>query len=200
MRWGLALGLVLLSTPAAAAEKQLKPFVGVTFGTITTLVDLDSVYTPPATGGSAAGKKNVVIGVGAAMLGDIVGLDVDVAYAPGFFQGEQGLVLASSVTTVTGNVVVGLPRRKTEYTLRPYFVGGAGVMRARIDDYFGALKVAEMLAALDVGGGATGFVTNRWGLCWDLRYFRSFSREGRGVSIGREQLSFWRASMAVVIR
>lgn len=193
MRWGLALGLVLLTRPAVAAEKQLKPFIAVTFGGSTTLVDLED----------ASGKPNVVIGIGGAVLGDIIGLDVDLAHAPGFFQtGGQNLVLASSVTTFTGNLVVTLPRRLTEYTLRPYFVGGGGVMRVRIDDYFGVLKVADTLAAMDFGGGATGFVTDTWGLCWDVRYFRSFSREpqSRGVSFGPERLSFWRASMAVVIR
>jgi len=194
VRWRLAIALLLFAAPAAAAERQIKPFIAVTFGGNTTFIDLED----------AVGRHNVVIGVGAAVLGDIVGLDIDVAHAPGFFQSDvqPALVVSSSVTTVTGNIIVTLPRRMTEYSLRPYFVGGGGLMRARIDDVFGALKVADTLAAMDVGGGATGFVTNRWGLCWDVRYFRSFSRDatGRGVSFGPEQLSFWRASMAVVLR
>ena len=53
-----------------------------------------------------------------------------------FFRGgtrdlDFKLVSKSSVLTFTGNVIVGLPRRATEYTLRPYFVGGFGLMRAR---------------------------------------------------------------------
>jgi hypothetical protein len=110
------------------------------------------------------------------------------------------LVLGSSVTTVTGNLIVAFPRRWTQYTLRPYIVGGGGLMRVHIDDVSGILTVQSSLAAMDVGGGVTGFVTDRVGVCWDLRYFRSFGGDSRGFSIGNEQLSYWRAMMAVAIR
>ena len=55
---------------------------------------------------------------------------------------------------------------------------------------------------MDVGGGATGFLSNRFGVNWDVRFFRSLgSKEGGGgVSFGPEQLSFWRASMALAIK
>ena len=83
----------------------------------------------------AAGSPNVVFGVNGALLGDVIGIDVDFGHAPGFFQsGDQELVRGSSVTTLTGNVVIALPRRLTEYMLGPYFVVGAGLMHARIDD------------------------------------------------------------------
>jgi len=64
------------------------------------------------------------------------------------------------------------------------------------------LNVSTSLPAIDVGGGATGFLTERVGLSWDIRYFRTVSgkAEGNGLSVGAEQLSFWRASMALAIR
>ena len=195
--------IVLLSSRAGAAERQIKPFVGVTFGTSTTFVDLEDVTGAKR---DTSSKKNVMFGVGGAMLWDLFGVDAEVAHAPGFFQSgaQPALVLASSVTTVAGNLVVTLPRRMTEYSLRPYFVGGAGLMRVRIDDVFGALKVHESLAMIDLGGGATGFVSDTWGVYWDVRYFRSFSREAKGLSIAPEplpeRLSFWRASMGIVLR
>jgi hypothetical protein len=47
----------------------------------------------------------------------------------------------------------------------------------------------------------TGFVTHRVGVSWDLRRFGTIhGKSGRGISIGAEQLSFWRASMALAIR
>lgn len=189
----LALGTLTIAAPAAAAERQIRPFAGATFGGGTTLVDLEN----------AAGKPNLVIGVTAAFLGEIVGIDVDFGWGPGFFQrGDQHLVLRSSVTTLTGNIVVAAPRRLTEYTLRPYFVGGLGLMRVNVLDFFGVLQVADTLVTSDLGGGAIGFLTSRVGVSWDVRRFRSFTRngQGRGVSFGPEQLSFWRASMALVIR
>ena len=54
---------------------------------------------------------------------------------------------------------------------------------------------------LDFGGGATGFLTDRVGLNWDVRYFRSVGgEEGTGLTFGKEQISFWRATMGVAIR
>ena len=118
-----------------------------------------------------------------------MGVEVDVGHTPGFFNADNRpfgsqdpLVLTSGVTTVTGNLVVALPRRWTEYTLRPYVVGGAGLMRARSTDRFDALPIRTDLAAVDVGGGVTGFLTKRIGLNWDVRYFRSVGgadRHGR---------------------
>ena len=75
--------------------------------------------------------------------------------------------------------------------------------KTNIDDYLAdLLKVADTLPAVDLGGGATGFLSDRVGLSWDVRRFRSIGgrSEGRGVSFGRQRLSFWRATMAVAIR
>jgi hypothetical protein len=179
-------GCAVLSSRAEAAEKQLKPFVAVTFGSDTTFV-------------LAQGKPNLAIGVGGAMLWEIVGFEVEVSHAPGFFETGE-LVLGNSVTTVTGSILLTLPRRVTGLSLRPYFVGGGGLMRVRIDDAFEAFEVHNTLPTIDIGGGVTGFVSDRWGLNWDVRYLRGASHESQGLSITSEQLSFWRASMAVVLR
>ena len=186
--------LVSLWRPApVAAEWQIKPFIGLTFGGGTTFVDLEQ----------AAGRANLVAGVTGVLLGEVLGIEADFGRAPGFFQsGNQHLVLASNATTLTGSIVIALPRRVTQYTLRPYVVGGAGLMHARIDGSLGVLQVSSTLPAMNLGGGATGFLTDRVGLSWDVRRFRSFGGKGqaRGVSFGDEQLSFWRANMAVAIR
>ena len=182
-----------LGSRAAAAERQIRPFVAVTFGGDTTFVDLEH----------AAGKPHATIGASALVLGEIFGVEADVAHTPGFFQnGDSGLVLSSSVTTVTGNLMVALPHRLTEYALRPYFVGGAGLMRVHKQDYFDVFDVANVYAATDVGAGATGFITNRVGVCWEARYFRAIGRKSQisGTTSGTDELSFWRASMAIAIR
>ena len=193
--WYGLLALVVLTLPsrASAGERQIRPFIGVTFEGATTFVDAES-----------AAKPHAVIGMNAVWLREIVGVEVDLARLPGFFQADDPghLVLSSAVTTLTGNFVVAAPARKTEYGLRPYFVGGAGLMRIRIDHALGVLPVAKTSPAIDVGGGVLGFITNRIGVCWDVRRFTSLSRttEERGISIGGERLSFWRASMALAIR
>jgi hypothetical protein len=193
MRAGLLAFTLLLLWPAQmSAEWQIRPFLGVSFGGGTTLVDLDH----------AVGTPNIVVGVNGALLGNVIGVDVDFGRAPGFFQtGEQGLVQRSNVTTLIGNIVVAPPRHLTEYTLGPYFVFGAGLMRARSEDFSNFLSVASNLPAMDVGGGANGFLSDRIGLNWDVRYFWSVGgKELRGISLGPEQFSFWRASMGLVIR
>ena len=187
----LTLTLLLFQPAPARAEWQLRPFLGVTFGGRTTFFDLER----------AAGDPNLVVGLNSVLLGELIGIDVDVGYAPGFFQsGGQHLVARSSATTLTGNVVIALPRHLAEFTLRPYFVGGAGVVQARINDPSKVLSVSSTLPAVDLGGGVTGFLSDRIGVSWDVRHFRSFGGKARNLSFGREQLSFWRANMALVFR
>jgi hypothetical protein len=187
----LTLILLLLQPASVRAEWQLRPFLGVTFGGSTTFFDLEQ----------AADNLNLVIGFNGVLLGELIGVEADVGYAPGFFQsGSQHLVTRSSATTLTGNVVVALPRRLAEFTLRPYFVGGAGLMQARISDPINVLGVSRTLPAIDLGGGVTGFLSDRIGVSWDVRHFRSVGGKARDQSIGREQLSFWRANMALVFR
>ena len=138
----LLFGLLFLTPLAAAAEWHIKPFLGVTWGGSTTFVDFEQ----------AVGTLNPAIGASAGWLGEVIGLEADVGHLPGFFQtGDNELVQRSRVTTMTGNVVLALPRRLSEYTLRPYVVGGGGAMRVRIDDR-GDLPAASTIAALDVVG------------------------------------------------
>src|SRR5688572_4470456 len=121
----------------AGAEWHFKPFVGVTFGPSTTLVgDLEGAAGLPQEG-EQSGSANIVFGGSVVLLGDIFGVEGDIGFAPGFFQAgdrmvgdpmRPRLVFSSSVQTFTGNVVVALSRQIAQYTLRPYFVGGGGVM------------------------------------------------------------------------
>jgi hypothetical protein len=185
----LTLASILFGPRSAAAEWQIKPFVGLKFGADTTFLLND-----------AAGDTHVAFGVGGLLLGEVFGVEADVARVPGFFKDGE-LVLGSSVTTLTGNVVVALPRDVAEYGLRPYFVVGSGLITATVEDNLQVLPIAAKLAVIDVGGGATGFLTSRAGVSWDVRWFRSVGgKSGTRNSIGPEQISFWRASMAVAIR
>jgi hypothetical protein len=183
----------LTAAPAAAADKQIRPFIGSTFAGSTTFPDFDHV----------AGKSNVVVGVSLVTLGEVFGVDIDVADAPGYFEGGPHLVLSSRVTTLTGNVIVAAPRRLTEYVLRPYAVGGAGLMRVHEEDYFGAFQVNRVLPAFDAGAGVLAFLNKTVGVTLEVRRFQSFSQPSNdpGLTLsGSERLSFWRAGLAVAIR
>ncbi len=203
----LALGLVLATAGPAAAEWQLTPSFGISFGGGTTFLFAN------ASAEEAAGNPNAVFGLRGVLLGEVFGVEADFGVAPGIFQrglfqfgpervsvqGGDDLEFSSNATTLTGNIVIAMPRRLTEYTLRPYAVAGMGLMRVAFDD---PLSARSTLTAIDVGGGITGFLTDRIGLNWDFRRYWSVggSDQEQGFSLGDEQLSFWRASMGLVIR
>lgn len=178
----------------ASADWVVGPLIGFSFAGETNLVDLDF----------AAGDTKIVYGGTGGWIGDgLLGIEADVAYLPGFFQRDEeaSLVRASRVLTLMGNVVVAVPRRWTEYSLRPYVSGGVGLMRATIEDVSNVFPVDYNLFGLNVGGGATGFVNERVGLRWELRYFKNIpDGDDDQLSFGTTRLSFWRASMAVVFR
>jgi len=187
--------VVLTGVPAAAADNQVRFFFGGTFGGSTSIFEPDH----------AIGKLHKSVGASIVSLGNIFGVDAEVADSPGFFQNSDSanLVLSSRVTTVTGSVVVAAPRSKTEYGIRPYLVGGGGVMRYRIGTYFNVADQTRIVPTFTVGVGAVGFLTNRVGVSWELRRFESLSRtaEDSGLTInGNVRLSFWRAHMAFVYR
>jgi hypothetical protein len=191
----LAGGLLLVSRAVFAADRQVRPFVGATFAGSTTVVDPED----------GARSPSISIGGSAVFLGELFGAEVEIADGPGFFEaGDRNLVRYSRVTTLTGNLVVAAPHRLTEYALRPYLVGGAGLMRLRSTTAFDVFNLATTVPAFDVGVGAVGFMTNRVGVCWELRRFQDIGRNVSnepGLSFGQEQhLSFWRATMAVAIR
>jgi hypothetical protein len=189
----LLAGLLLMPARGYTADRQIRPFIGATFAGRTTFVDLEN----------AVGQPNLAIGASAAFLGEVFGTEIDIFDAPGFFEsGGKDLVHSSRVSTITGNVVVAAPHRLTEYFLRPYFVGGAGLMRIRTTTAFSVFDLSTVVPAVDAGVGALAFVTNRVGVSWDVRRFQSVgSHTGNvGLSFGDEHLSFWRATMAAVFR
>jgi len=100
----------------------------------------------------------VAFGAAVALVGDIFGIEGEWTQAPGFFQGkdqdgnDQDLVASSSAQTFTGSVIIAVPRRIAQYTLRPYFVGGAGVMRLRSLD--GRPPVSFAVASLPEWAGS----------------------------------------------
>jgi len=75
-------------------------------------------------------------------------------------------------------------------------------MRVRTTTLFNVFDVAAVIPQFDVGAGVIGFITNRIGVSWDVRRFQDVgnTKGNNGFSFGEEHLSFWRGTMAVVIR
>lgn len=189
----LTAALLVLGVPASArAELQLRPFLGLAFGTSTT-------FTPDPAGGDKSPK--LVYGASGGFLGEFIGVEADFARWSGFLTPNEATITGSTVTTLMGNVVVALPRRLAEYTLRPYFGGGAGLVRVSVEQTLEGLNYSRNMTGIDLGGGVTGFLTQRIGVNWDIRHFRAHGPDVlSGDSFGPERISFWRANMALAIR
>lgn len=171
------------------------PFLGTAFAGETTFLDLDR----------GAGQTKVAFGASVALLSDgLLGLEADVGHSPRFFQGDvtPPRVLSSRVTTVSGNVIVAAPLALTRESLRPYVVGGLGLMQARTENAARVLPgLHNDLLGLTLGGGAIGLITPFTGMRFDVRHLKAVSGE-RGLLAreGTSRLSFWRASVALTVR
>ena len=188
----LVFGLILLFPAVAWAEWQFKPFIGTTLAGESTYVLTED----------AATERHLVIGGSVLWLGNVLGVEGEIARVPGFFQSDDEIfALSGGLTTLLGSVVVAVPRRYTEYSLRPYLTAGGGWVRVGMSQQEDQFNVNRTLPAVVFGGGATGFLTDRVGLNWDLRYLRTVGGEDdTGLTIGRERVSYWRASMGVAVR
>jgi opacity protein-like surface antigen len=178
----------------AHADWLLTPFLGGAFAGKTTFNDLER---------GAESAQLVMGGSGAWLTDGLLGVEVDFAYAPRYFERDNraGLVSGSNVITLSGSLIATMPLSVTRESLRPYIVGGVGLMHAAIRDVAGLFSERHNIAALNAGGGAIGFVSPDVGVRFDLRYLRSLSRDDDPVTLTRRsKLSFWRATVGVTIR
>jgi hypothetical protein len=177
---------------AHAQSWEFSPFWAIKFAGGTTLFDLADQST----------ERHFTYGGSVRYIGQgLFGVEGDFGDTPDFF-GEQTLLVTSSrVTTLMGNVVIAAPLSLTGDSLRPYASGGFGAMWVRVATALSPLDIRRTLPAWNIGGGAQGFITRRVGVRWDLRYLRGSGGGGDSVvSFGSQRLSFWRASMGLVIR
>jgi hypothetical protein len=189
-----------LSLPAdARADWLITPFLGATLAGQTVHVDLEQ----------GAGSTQFIFGGAGAWLTDgVFGFEADFAYAPRYFEGDArpGLVTNSYLYTLTGNVIVTLPLSVTRESLRPYVIGGLGVMDGHLEEVANILPEVIIVqerpsAALNIGAGVIGFVTRNTGARFDLRHVRSLSRDESPLTGAlRTKLSFWRITAGVTLR
>ena len=200
-RVGLLLAVLSAWPVDVRAEILIAPFIGGAFAGQTTLRLFELLPPDP----SQALSKSLVIGVAGLWRGPgILGVEGEVASAPGFFvraDGQQAFV-SSNFTTVSGSLLVTAPLSVTRESLRPYVVGGLGLMHVGIGDRINIAPVDRNLLGLNLGGGAIGMLNDRAGIRFDLRHVRSI-RDDEAPSPtaqSRVRLSYWRATVGVTIR
>jgi hypothetical protein len=199
----LLVGCILFLTPTrSSAEWQFTPFLGYTFKGNTTLIDSEA----------AVGKSHWHFGGTATLLGDgLFGAEAYFVRTPGFFQNDESdcqlntCIESGRTYAFMGNAVLTTPRRWNQYGLRPYLSGGIGLLHASKTDAQNILPTNLNLLGMNVGGGAVGFVSDRVGLRFDLRYLRELNAPDWAtldpvVSTGPIELRYWTISFGVVFK
>jgi hypothetical protein len=200
---------LLLAPRAAQAEWHVAPVFGMTFAGSTTLNGLQL----------GAGKRHFNFGGIVSRFGDgVVGVEGVVVYTRHFFEFDgprdpgapAPVPLAKSYTlSASGNVVLTVPKRWTEYFLRPYVSGGFGLLRAVSIDQptltsDSLLPLSINMPGFTVGGGVIGFFSQGTGFRFDLRYHGGLRRDpGANAEnvIGPElHLHYMTAGIGLVIR
>jgi opacity protein-like surface antigen len=180
-----ALALVLAPTQARA-DGFVSPWVGSAFGS--------NIQNGQTTFGVSAG------GMGAG----IIGGEADFGWSPSFF-GTKSDFGNNTVMNLMANVIVGVPiGGQRGAGVRPYAVGGIGLIRTQIDGgTLANVASSNNMFGWDLGAGVMGYFTDHVGLRGDVRYLRATSDLKTGVStldLSGNQLHFWRASVGVVFR
>jgi len=177
---GALAGLLVLPV-TASAQVFFTPFAGVTFG------------------GDAAVHK-LSMGGSLTFMGKAAGLEIEFGYTPDFFGEQRGVALISSsnVTTLTANIVVG----PGVGPIRPYVVGGIGLLRPRVETSGLFSDVTANDLGLDAGGGLLILVSPHVGLRGDLRYFRRLrSPSGSNdLDVTLSDFRFWRVTGGLSFR
>ncbi len=191
----------LAMTPArASADWFFTPFVGANFGGNADFGDFNDFDDEV--------ERRVDFGAAVGWMGEgIVGWEVDFGWSPNFFENTSGDADFdfgdSNVTTLMGNVIVGVPvGGQSGPGIRPYGSGGVGLIRSQVDggDFFDDLAANDL--GFNVGGGVHGYFTDNVGIRGDLRYFRSLADDepDDNFDLALSDFDFWRATVGVTFR
>lgn len=203
----LAAALFFLFPAIARAEWQFTPFLGYTFNGSTTLLDFGRIANQ-----TANDEPHVDFGGSVRLLGPgPIGVEGYYLHTPGFFDAKQfdinlPRILDSRTYAVMGNMVLTTPRAWNRYGLRPAISGGIGLIHAAARDERNVFPFTLNLWGMNVGGGAVGFLSDRVGLRFDLRYFRNIKGIALEdlevpVTFGEPlRLSYWSATVGIVIK
>jgi len=199
----IAMTAVAAAPRPASADWTITPFVGWNTGGSADVSGSDGTTR------TSRFEHRVNYGFSIAGMGKgAIGGEFDLGYSPNFF--EQGNTNAdgfnftndSNVLTAMGNLIVGIPIGGHGGSIRPYAVGGVGLIRSNlktVGDVFDVKSKNDF--GFDVGGGAMGFFSQNVGVRGDIRYFRSFSGSSDNFTgIGLSNFNFWRASAGVTFK
>jgi len=178
--------LLAVTAAPALADGLIVPFVGFNFGG-----DSDSQCVSLTN----CKEKRTNFGVSFISMGTIFGLEEDISYAKNFFGETPGQ--ANSVFSAMTNLVIG----PGTGPLRPYVVGGIGLIRPHVSSLAGSVTTFDAdknAFGYDLGGGVTILFGRRIGIRGDLRHFHTMQNVSLLIFTG-QKLDFWRASAGLAL-
>jgi opacity protein-like surface antigen len=182
----------------ASADWTLTPFIGGNFG--------GSANVNGSGGPTFSNKfeKKLDYGVSLTSMGaGPLGFEIDFGYSPNFFEASTTgtgfqFTSKSNVTTLMGDLVIG----GHSGAVRPYAVGGVGLLRTNVQDLQQVFSVnTKNDFGMNIGGGVMGFFSKNVGLRGDVRYFRGFrGSSDNAAGLGLSDFKFWRGSLGLALK
>ena len=181
----LAIGILLGTATEGRAQGFISPFIGLDFGGDSGCPNL-----------SGCEDRKVNLGVSLGTLGNVFGIEEEIAYAPNFFGDAPGLT--SSVLTLMTNVMLA----PNLGPVRPYVLAGIGLIKSHVEfTPSSVFTVDNNNLGWDIGGGLMLLVGDHVGVRGDLRYFHSFQDLSvLGFALGDTKLNYGRAAAGVVLK
>jgi opacity protein-like surface antigen len=187
----LAFSAALAIPAPARADWVFTPYIGVNLARGGDVFDIDS------------GKNSVNFGGSLGFMGaGVFGFEVDFGYSPDFFETSDSNAFDGNVTSLMGNIIIGIPiGGQTGGGVRPYVSGGVGLLKSKLDDVDDFFDVDQNSFGINAGGGVMVFFTDNVGIRGDMRYFRSLKdNDEDDVDLSLGSFDFWRASAGVTFR
>lgn len=152
-------------------------------------------------GGGVADAPKIDYGIAVAWMRGVAGVEVDLSYAPGFFdvsEVPEELLGSNSVATLMVNGLFGIPLGGDRF--RPYAAAGIGLVRTDIGGPDTFMSGEANNIGFNVGGGVIATLSERLRLRGDVRYVRDLQDiegDSEFFSLGSSKLDFWRATVGV---
>ncbi len=176
--------IILLAPSVARADVWITPYIG-------SSLSIDFAGYDPGRAWHYGGALTFLGGSG-------FGVEVDVAYAPRFFEPGNDNVFNfdgdGNLTTLMANLVWAVPTPG----VRPYVSAGAGLMRSRLEAPLDLFEYTDSGFGVNAGAGVR-VGGPRMAVRGDVRYFRQLNDISPFSAINLGQFSYWRGTVGLSI-
>ena len=193
-RMNFTLGVLLAAcfvAPAAQADWIITPYGGIVFG---------GDLSPSGEGDDLdVSNRHGVYGLGLGYMSDsALGFEVDFAYSPDFFGGDDSIVPDNNLTSLMGNLVL---NGNVGDGGRVYLSAGGGLLKSRVDDTEEFFEVDRNDFGVNAGVGGVVTFGERFGVRADIRYFRNIGdpEPDDEFDLDFGNFDFWRATAGLSI-